>query len=95
MVVLLLIHFYPLSFRARRIDFIRGLFGIVPLRNKDTTVFPDKTFYSSAKHLIKKFLASINICSRLRGAEVRRAIINTPAILGNSNLHFASFSSRV
>jgi hypothetical protein len=44
---------------------------------------------------MKKFLASIKICSRLSGAETTRAIINTPAMLGNNNLIFAIFSSRV
>src|SRR5438034_11835993 len=51
--------------------------------------------YSSAKVLIKNFLASANLISRVCRSELTRTIINTPAILGNSNLHFASLSSRV
>src|SRR5437899_1012286 len=41
--------------------------------------------YSSAKHFIKKFLASINICSRLSGDKVIRTAVSTPAILGNNS----------
>jgi hypothetical protein len=48
-----------------------------------------------AKQFMKKCLASINLCSRFSGSEVMRAIINTPAILENNSLHFASLSSRV
>src|SRR6185437_6209986 len=51
--------------------------------------------YCSTNWLIKKFLASINRCSRFLGFEVTRARIRTPAMLENSNLHFSSFSSRV
>jgi hypothetical protein len=47
------------------------------------------------KHFIKKFLASNNICSRLSVVETTRAIVNTPAILGNNKVNLASFSSRV
>ena len=60
----------------------------------DRTLISQK-IYASAKDFMKKFLASVNICSRLWGSGVKRAIANTPAILGNNNLHFASFSSRV
>ena len=34
---------------------------------------------------MKNFLASINICSRLRGDKVIRAEVSTPAILGNNS----------
>jgi len=41
-------------------------FGICSVSVKSTTVlFSDKKIYSSAKHFMKKFLASIKICSRL------------------------------
>src|ERR1700741_3321126 len=39
----------------------------------DHTLFGQK-IYSSAKHFIKKFLASINICSRLCGDKVIRTV---------------------
>jgi hypothetical protein len=56
------------------------------LLEKSTTVlFPDKKNYSSAKLFIKKFLASINICSRLWVDKVSRAAVSTPAILGNNS----------
>src|SRR4029077_18821954 len=55
----------------------------------------DEKNYCSAKLLMKKFLASIKICSRLCGSELTRAIINTPAMLANNNLIFLHLSSRV
>src|SRR5205823_11479519 len=54
-----------------------------------------KKIYSSAKHFMKNLLASIRNCSRLWGSGLTRAIINTPAMLGNSSRIFACFSSRV
>src|SRR6266567_1420320 len=45
----------------------------------------DKKNYASAKDFIKKFLASINICSRFWGDRLIRAAISTPAILGNNS----------
>ena len=50
----------------------------------DHTLIGQK-IYSSAKHFIKKFLASINICSRLCGDKVIRTVVSTPAILGNKS----------
>src|SRR3984893_15807263 len=50
----------------------------------DRTLFGQKN-YSSAKHFMKKFLASINICSRLWGDKVIRTAVSTPAILGNNS----------
>jgi hypothetical protein len=49
----------------------------------------------SVKLFTKKFRASISIRSRFWEDEVTRAIVSTPAILGNNSLNFASFSSRV
>src|SRR5579872_2322387 len=54
-----------------------------------------KKNYFSAKVLIKNFLASASLVARVGRSGLTRTIINTPAILGNSNLHFASLSSRV
>jgi hypothetical protein len=67
-----------------------------PTSNRVRTYSIDsKKIYSSAKLFMKKFLACSNLCSRILGSGVTRTIINTPAILGNNNLHFASLSSRV
>ena len=44
---------------------------------------------------MKKFLASINLCSRFLGSDVILAIINTPAMLENNTRIFANLSSRV
>src|SRR6266567_3868774 len=41
--------------------------------------------YSSAKYFMKKFLASINICSRPWGDKFIRAEVSTPAMLGNNS----------
>src|SRR6266851_1545751 len=54
------------------------------LKEYDRTLRGQKN-YSSAKHFIKKFLASINICSRLWGDEVIRTTVSTPAILENNS----------
>jgi hypothetical protein len=53
---------------------------------KSTPVlFAAKKIYSSAKRVMKKSFASLNICSRLRGDKVMRTLVNTPAMLGNNN----------
>ena len=44
---------------------------------------------------MKKFLASINLCSRFLGSDVILAIINTPVMLENKILILANLSSRV
>ena len=55
------------------------------LKEYDRTLSKAKKIYSSAKHFIKKFLACINICSRLWGDKVIRTVVSTPAILGNNS----------
>src|SRR5580704_1054360 len=65
-------------------DYVRNLKPQSPLRSWAHQC-PDKKNYSSAKHFIKKFLASINICSRLWGDKVIRTAVSTPAILGNNS----------
>ena len=76
------------AMRKGIIDFIgvSSRFGSDSYHIKSTFVlFKDKKKLIFSEALYKKFLASINICSRFWGDKVIRAAVNTPAMLGNNS----------